>query len=1114
MRFIIFLVITLLPVCLYAKGNETDAEHTNLGAIKIEQKFGVFRHCWFGEKKKPKLESMVLQVNNVPHSFVNNKIVKIENFYNEKGEPNFTLNVEVVASNMRHNNDCSYSLLTSMGNHTSQEVERRSACGIRGAHEGFRTKSIYTIDNPIIVTCLNSDKKACLCVDDDNINYLRLAFNSFYSDSETDAKLQYYTEKDGKWIDIKCNVVSGGIINLKYENIVGNNFDQYLGTIIKIRAKKRLVSGEYSYSKEINNIRFYAKVPSFQVVETRRPSCDATPLKIKIQTDNQLIFNDILNKTGCKIKISHDANFDKSKIFDQNAHAFYLSKITKEDENDNIYIVEAKDGSGTVLSSYLSNIANRPTDGLWKMQIEAGPGLESLYAAEQTFRLPAKLDPINLKQSDYCLFEYGNPSQKYHLYSNENPYVILKDLTTDSESRYKYFIYENRDKKGTPQEIGSNSSTYDQLPEEEKRKIKQEFEREHPLKTEYEKYIENKVRSWYNGNVSKNPIELKTLKKGSIETKKLNLSGAFDGGRMISDGNYLVCNTKGWPAYPNTDLETRTIDIYRFNVVIKDKIEDYLPDGWGGQIFNGYSYHITSDDPRIKINYQGSDIGYYGENGMGRCEYNYHPDANTSNKYAFLNVCEKSILTSFGGKLYMFVSNSGGFHTYCLDVGDDIKNFKSNNTTISGSSPNFYPIYYSGKTVRRYDVAINTNQSYKPNYTDYTTKYEVVNIKGEYDGSIVYKAKNGKTYTQLQNIPNFDTFYGYFKSGQVESIDSTYFRYEWNKYRKEQWQYYKLKKTGLHVPISSSLLNKDAVLYVYDRDGCPSSEELKIRVNFLAGPEISYEITQYPDAVDAKNGKAKIHYIPGGATTYNFNGIELTYEQDIYVENLSWGENIKVFQSNNIEIPDMPYSIMVNPRIDLDSTSQTCYNKYGSITISGIDYDKLPNTGNCIRYYNSTSVNNSTEISKRTVIDVNSGTYCVEVKFGGKWCFVGKKTVKDEIFKASYTKNDATEIGKDGSISFKFEYNKKGVTIKSKNKETEAYSTLFSNVSSGKQYAIQPNTYYLIAEHDGCSVSLTKEGENTTTLDDIDTSKVELFVNLARDRRNFPSPSAQASPRF
>lgn len=105
----------------------------NLGAIKVEQSFSIFRHCT-GEKNKPVLKTMNLNIREVENSLKDSAnysgYFDIPEFYDADCQPNFTLKMSLYAGNMRHNNACEYRLDSTPGSHSSGEYERRSACGM------------------------------------------------------------------------------------------------------------------------------------------------------------------------------------------------------------------------------------------------------------------------------------------------------------------------------------------------------------------------------------------------------------------------------------------------------------------------------------------------------------------------------------------------------------------------------------------------------------------------------------------------------------------------------------------------------------------------------------------------------------------------------------------------------------------------------------------------------------------------------------------------------------------------------------------------------------------------------------------------------------------------
>lgn len=127
-RIILALCLQVIAFCTFAQKNA----EPNLGAIKVEQSFSIFRHC-MGDSK-PELKRMELYIGDTKCDLKDSAnysgYFDIPEFYDADCQPNFTLKMSLYAGNMRHNNDCEYRLDSTPGSHSSGEYERRSACGM------------------------------------------------------------------------------------------------------------------------------------------------------------------------------------------------------------------------------------------------------------------------------------------------------------------------------------------------------------------------------------------------------------------------------------------------------------------------------------------------------------------------------------------------------------------------------------------------------------------------------------------------------------------------------------------------------------------------------------------------------------------------------------------------------------------------------------------------------------------------------------------------------------------------------------------------------------------------------------------------------------------------
>ena len=229
-----------------------------------------------------------------------------------------------------------------------------------------------------------------------------LKFNKFYSDANSDVKLQYQVnagdgQSDWKNID-NCEVTSDGVVKLKYEDI--SDEQNYIAEkFISFRAIKKLVTGHYSSSKPIENIRFYHRGPDFEIKDIRRPICK--DLCIYVEIDDDATFNDYYNCEGYSwaLLIAPDQKIEEDG---SNSESF----VVKTQEYNNTIILEGENENKDTIQKYMENKEtaaennNNPIKKWYaKLQLKCkGDDVQGLDFVEKDFTIPAKLPQIQVTQ--------------------------------------------------------------------------------------------------------------------------------------------------------------------------------------------------------------------------------------------------------------------------------------------------------------------------------------------------------------------------------------------------------------------------------------------------------------------------------------------------------------------------------------------------------------------------------------------------------------------------------------------------------------------------------------------------------------------------------------------
>lgn len=890
---------------------------------------------------------------------------------------------------------------------------------LHGGHRNSYTLTTSLIyDVPISVEITNTKTDFNI----DKNDKVRLKFGDFYKQANDEVALQYQINDstNNKWKDIATTVPisPNGEVEFMYGDIIqSDDYDKGIGKFIAFRVIKKMVDGTYASANESNNCRFYLSVPDFTIVESRRPACDDTPLQLLIKVDDNRaeIFNNLLDKTNCKIKIVHDKDYDETKIFNKDGTAFYLSKIKVSDPTKNIYSVSAESTkkNGPDLEQFLREDPDA-TKGLWKIQIEMG---DNLYAAEQSFTMPAKLPSVKLVQDEKSYLFKQNDIE-IHLYSKQNPYVVLKNNTESEDLRFPYYIHNNVAPEGDKfnedkalDRIDFEIETYEQMSSEKQTELEKSFNANFPYQVEHDKFIKQKVKKWYEDNKSTTPIKVRTFKRGYVE-KSPELFN-FDNSVMImtdvsENPEYILYSYTPFPKIDISSPTNCTVDVYKFayekNAIMRVPFE-------GGRTVPGGAVGISKENNGKMI------ISLYGGNpAIFNCNYNFYPEEGKA--MTFLCSSSNCAIGKYENLLYYIYYANGAINVKKMSI-DGINDFIHSSTNINERYGNCYLLTCNNKIVKVYDISRSnfSNNDYVPTPNTYTTLYSATLASYNQDGTITYNAKNGNTYKQLNSVPTFDTFYEYFKNEQtlISSQEEEQYESDWEIFRDQQWNNYKLKNAGYHVKIPEANLNNEYTLYVYDSDGCLS--EVKYTVNVLDGPTKETTEIQKPTTSNSSDGKATIRFVPGGDLTYYYNGETLNQEENINVEGLHWGDNVIVFTTDDPNIT-ITHTISILPEIELSSSPQTCKDLYGSISLSGGDFGKLPSFGDCIRYYPSTGTpTNATSKSRTNKIPIKEGKYKVDVKMGDWWCNIGEITIDKKIFAINNLgKCDATEIGGTGNI--------------------------------------------------------------------------------------------------
>lgn len=1099
-------IVVIILMTFYICANAQDENAINRGAIKVEQRFNVFRDCWLGERNKPVLKTMELMINNISNSIKDcdnySACFDIDNFYNDNDDKNFTLKMKLYAGNMRHNNNREYELfITTPGIHLSNEYENRSACGMRGAHEGFRTQTIYTIDNPITITCLNPEEARKLCIEKEQKVILK--FNKFYSDANSDVKLQYQVnagdgQSDWKNID-NCEVTSDGVVKLKYEDI--SDEQNYIAEkFISFRAIKKLVTGHYSSSKPIENIRFYHRGPDFEIKDVRRPICK--DLCIYVEIDDDATFNDYYNYEGYSwaLLIAPDQKIEEDG---SNSESF----VVKTQEYNNTIILEGENENKDTIQKYIENKEtaaennNNPIKKWYaKLQLKCkGDDVQGLDFVEKNFTIPTKLPKIQVEQIGPK--EDNTDATKFYsktIYEDKSEqYAVIR--ITDEHNRFDYTLNKKGNDDSSKRKISFDS--YESSTELEYKTI-DEFKSanqldNNPLAKDYTEDIKKEWKDFYKEKYDKWFVDYckpKKITKNNLMSYSNN--GDWGDDQMDSYSLLMICS-KG-TAYFVWTLMGSQIGTY----AIKNVSEDFVNDWYKN--FNS-QYHCVKDIENGKKLCLKSDQDWPMEEMELTCTgrylnvkikvYNY-----TSQETEITNF---SMATDQIENTYEYIAHFGCRAVVKEVVGQETNYYQMH---VCGDASDFYHnMYVSGlDKLNGFKCGIyNThgewvyyqNNKFIVQNNQFILPSRVIDVSDIDVKKIWYASTN---YLQYEDEDDnfYEQYIGSSATPPYVDVDS------WKKdfYNKKYAQYlsnegYKLK--GIEY-------NKKETYILTDSDGCPQEFDILV----YSPAEFSVIESKSPKKWNDSSGSLKLKYIHGPKIQLEDTTNQLENTTNQYVP----GDTIK--------LDGIPATGRLTFNIVGDDNANPIYYNYNighGIDVVNATYCESTQTGKIYVMVDDTITNktfslinsNNDTISSKTTDrswtfdSIKSGEYSVEVSDSAtsvKWPYA--INVADSAFRVdSCIRVDATEIGGNGSVTVKLKNNSKGVSWNN--------VTLFSDIEKDKEektYEKVPAAEYnLTATHDYCSVTIPSfsisapsvkfENSIITQFEDSNTINIKLEVS-------------------
>lgn len=1038
------LLLLLTPITTYAQTSIPQ----NIGVIQIQQKFSIFRHC-IGSKNKPVLKNMNVIIGNSSYSlkdsvnYIGN--FDIDNFYTDNGEPNFTLKMQLYAGNMRHNNEREYELITHPGIHLSNEYENRSACGIIGKHEGFITQTRYIIDNPIIIKHLNESESQSLCIEDNKS--LKLKFNKFYSDINSDIKLQY-SLNDSEWEVLNMSIVSDGSISIHYQDIFGEYSDEnnaYINNIgkkISFRAIKKLISGDIVSSNIVYG-RFYHKGPTFTIDEIRNTECG---MHVYVLIDEPNYIKKLIERDDTDfsyqwvaIKKANDGNDGNSSGVD--------NKITMIEKN------------GRKEIQFLNNaqfVEN--TTYTMQLQILEKGTIANLIYYSQNFTIPTKLPKIQVEQIGPK--EDDNDATKFYsktIYEDKSEqYAVIR--ITDEHNRFDYTLTKKNDDSF---EKMISFDSYESSTELEYKTI-DEFKSanqldNNPLAKDYTEDIKKEWKDFYKEKYDKWFVDYcKPQKITKNDLFSYSNNGDWGNDQMSSFPLLMICS-KG-TAYFVWTLMGSQIGTY----AIKNVSEDFVNDWYKN--FNS-QYHCVKDIENGKKLCLKSDQDWPMEEMELTCTgrylnvkikvYNY-----TSQETEITNF---SMATDQIENTYEYIAHFGCRAVVKEVVGQETNYYQMH---ICGNASYFYHnMHISGlDELNSFKCGIYNTRGewvyYKNNQfilqnNQFILPSRVIDVSDINVKKIWYAS----TY-YLQYEDEDDIFYKQYIGSSatplyVDSWKNDFYMKKYAEYLSNQG--YKLK--GIEY-------NKKETYILTDSDGCPQEFDILV----YSPAEFSVIESKSPKKWNDSSGSLKLKYIHGPE-------IQLENTTNQYVP----GDTIKldgipatgrltfnIVGDDNI----IYYNYNIGHGIDVVNATYCESTKTGKIYVD-VDDSITYKTFSLIDSNNDTISSSQPTKNKNWTFDsIKSGEYYVEVSDGitsVKWPYA--INVADSAFRVdSCIRVDATEIGGNGSVTVKLKNNSKGVSWNN--------VTLFSNIEKDKTektYEELPATEYILtAIHDNCQITIPK----------------------------------------
>ncbi len=984
-----------------------------------------------------------------------------------------------------------------------------------GGHRNSYTLTTSLIyDVPISVEITNTKTDFNI----DKNDKVRLKFGDFYKQANDEVALQYQINDstNNKWKDIATTVPisPNGEVEFMYGDIIqSDDYDKGIGKFIAFRVIKKMVDGTYTSANESNNCRFYLSVPDFTIVESRRPACDDTQLQLLIKVDDNRaeIFNNLLDKTGCSIKIVHDKKYYETEIFNEKGTAFYLSEIKVSDPTENIYSVSAEstEGNEPDLEQFLQD--PNATKGLWKIQIEMG---DNLYAAEQYFRMPAKLPAIKIDtiQNDASSFADAN-----------NPYVRLRirdDDTTRIRKRLSYDV-ECWDGADNYVWIHPINSPIDTLTEEE---AKEKFNEENSKYSFYkynsgdptkdkEDFIKDKFYEWYEIENEKNSLYTKTIKIDKNGYERASYDDSWEPKpNVVSARNYIILGKEVRIEDESTNAYETYTYLYRINtqktdeqallVVFKGKISDMT----FNDCYNGIQYLIDGNGTLWCDDINGNRIEKqaFRINSGVTLEY-----LGKGNAFLYVRLLE-------GGTDYFATLEINGLSFSIRQTGlsvYDFKDFKDYRSYVLNSNTIAHQ-HKQGGTV----LVSKNNNVY--NTLDYPSLYSIQ----ELGNGFTYLYNNQKFFRRYNPFSK-EELYEYFKTNQVINCPSNSFDNAWNEFlcsRNKYWQEYLKDKNSYkitNIP-QKDHLNKTVTsqlafsgkMRIKDSDGCYSDTVDYVYKYY----DLSYDVTikKLPTSPVAKNGEVELSFSKGALAPYkcyksncsnapissNFSNTNTK----VTIKNIGYNGDTLLFVDSKTNKPDtITRKIEIKMPFDCSATPQTCPNKGGIITIEKTSSFLNPDSIiiKCGNKVCSTISNPAFNNSKEEITGIPLGDYDVvafyvdyQVQLNNQ-----KIQVSDQSFSISRQNFPAEEIGGSGKVTItakKADGDIKFTWVDDLGNTT--YSTINSNTSTSYTKVSSDNLKITVT-HNNCSVTTDYSYESPK----INFTKAEITYNENTKKATF-----------